>query len=120
MKDIKDYLNLYLGCEVYAPAAYDKEVFLDGVFKDGFWLNSEFYQYDGATAKSLQLILRPLSDMTEEEHQHMMKLHFEADSKLLPWFSDTYFECVRYLLSKHFDLFNLIPEGLAIDKTAIK
>jgi hypothetical protein len=27
------------------------------------------------------------------------------------------FELTRYLLSKGFDLFNLIPEGLAIDKT---
>jgi hypothetical protein len=25
----------------------------------------------------------------------------------------------KYLASKHFDLFNLIPEGMAIDKTRI-
>ena len=25
-----------------------------------------------------------------------------------------------YLLSKHFDLFNLIPDGLAVDKTTLK
>ncbi len=35
-------------------------------------------------------------------------------------FIPTTFEIIRYLLSKHFDLFGLIESGLAVDKTKIK
>jgi hypothetical protein len=89
-------------------------------------------------------ILRPLSSMTEEEAIEVARVsewegHFrdvkvtksKFDDLIVSWdgmpesreeFNATgeFFYCAEqflYLLSKHFDLFNLIEEGLAIDAT---
>lgn len=74
-KDIKDYIHLYLGCEAY--------VFPDDTLSNG-WLdaavkNMPALQYKIPVTldrvkhiieRGYKLILRPLSDMTEEERLH--------------------------------------------------
>jgi hypothetical protein len=91
--------------------------------------------------KYVKPILRPLSDLTEEEARECFALwsggRFNPDdyynaSALEDWWRyaddhdvDARAYCIgtpavwRYLLSRGFDLFNWIPDGLAIDKTTL-
>jgi hypothetical protein len=73
-------------------------------------------------------ILRPLSDITEDELMAIgvkpkREWHEPTLQESKKWIVDNqYLEIysakeVAYLLSKHFDLFGLIDAGLAIDKT---
>lgn len=62
-------------------------------------------------------VLRPLSDMTEEEE---VEVQNHVDKMGLGYNAMQGAEITRYLLSRHFDLFNWIPAGLAIDKTKLR
>lgn len=117
MRDIKDYLHLYVNS---ARCLIQNEFDKDGWEQD---LTHEVLlkQMDDEEYKSVTPILRKLSSMTEEEEKEMIatqddvkldgypKILLKADSG----------ETFRYLLSKHFDLFNLIESGLAIDKDTL-
>jgi len=120
-KDIKDYLHLYLGCEVMLDSIIESSepniktltaiqsiapfvVLRDkGDSRQGEWVDMN----------NCKPILRPLSDMTEEEKKLFGIIKIEERSFSI----ETHFESFRLLLSKHFDLFGLIEAGLAIDKT---
>jgi hypothetical protein len=137
-KDIKDYLHLYLMCSYQ---------WLDG---DMEWRRPEVltaYQLNSIrqSGREVRLLLRPLSDMTEEEVIKYLRLKHNAYSgeyeiKLRDngfWWlfktiaSDEKFKFFgemldesnsdqfRWILSKGFDLFGLIEAGLAIDKTKL-
>jgi hypothetical protein len=115
MKDIKDYLHLYLGCEAYwqiegRESTYHRPIDYD-MLKDSDWIKP---------------ILRPLSDMSEEEMDLMyngmegfVNIRKEFKQGRILQFDSTP-EQVRYMLSRSFDLFDLIQSGLAIDKTTLK
>lgn len=70
MKDIKDYLHLYLGCEVLAKFPKGNFVCrLVGYFNHEYescklWYNGGLSNWP---IEGFKLLLRPLSDMTEEE-----------------------------------------------------
>jgi len=106
-KELKDYLHLYLGCEckVYMPTI-DFE--LPGCITELTinLLNTPF---------RFKPILRPLSDMTDEE-SNVTKWIKYSDTGEIRYPPETFV----FLLSKHFDLFGLIEAGLAIDKTTLK
>lgn len=126
-KDIRDYLHLYTGegCEIELKEESDIP-YEDGLYKiDGFLIDWT------QELKSIKPILRPLSDMTEEEElclcnlaetfdcKSMVKTLSENDgvykisaNKMIP--------IMIYLLKQGFDLFGLIEAGLAIDKTTLK
>lgn len=130
MKKIEDYLHLYLGCEVKVPGAIAQ--LTAGLLADWDFLHH-----------GIKPILRSLIDMTEEEAREYAFLYMKRLGRDVPvkvsiendavkvtvgnenhcavlWPEGSYGqkpESLRYLLSKHFDLFNLIPEGLALDKT---
>lgn len=113
-RNLKEVLHLYLGCEVCVthPAASFCRDILDAD------LLTRLYS-DELPLEYYKLILRPLSDMTEEEETEYTSLvdqwNFGFRRNMLGAATAT-----KYLLSKHFDLFNLIPDGLAIDKNALK
>jgi len=177
MKDIKDYLHFYLGCEIVTPdgigwlasVSRDRrkmdglllstrinvdfktirltENSIDGYDKKrnhgAYLIDAESYVGINAPAGTppeftmpggCKPILRPLSDMTEEEINECWKLlewsemiknnrryklneefHDSDEGRECGWFS--FLKILPYLLSKHFDLFGLIESGLAIDKT---
>lgn len=145
-KNIKDYLHLYLGCEciVKEPGESAFKSVLEGIQRGKFLLK-EYGHLLLWEAAEIKPILRPLSDMTEEElieQENIFKI-YEPDFEVTPdmrknaWekikndgimaveFSEDnnplmVFELFRYFLSKHFDLFGLIESGLAIDKTKLK
>jgi hypothetical protein len=75
-----------------------------------------------------QIVLRQLSSMTEEEALHCHLLEHPLDKnntkgwQVIDYYSKDPFctaKPFRYLLSCGFDLFDLIPSGLAIDATTI-
>lgn len=110
MKNIKDYLHLYIGCKVsYTGMANNRTLtvkWLGGLLEANGWQN-------------IKPILRPLSDMTEEEfkaaglvtHPKHWKEHIANYSFQI--------RTITYLLSRGFDIFGLIEENLAINKTTI-
>lgn len=123
MKELKDYLHLYLGCRIKSKGGNFGD--LVSVSNDGMSIvvydKDKIHDPRGLCVNSdwLLPILRPLSDMTGEEREEIKNvlplgkkhdLHFFEDikdaAKVFSW-----------LLSKHFDLFGLIESGLAIDKT---
>lgn len=109
MKEIKDYLHLYLGCECKTPEGVMQ---LMAVYIDSlpiFYDSVEDTRFEDITP-----LLRPLSDITEEEIKKLRSFNHYSNhtNRLTP-------EGVRYLLSKFFDLFGLIESGLAIDKSKI-
>lgn len=102
-------LALYLGCEVL----FENEVYvLEGVNERvarpyqiciGPWVK----------IKDVKPILRPLWDMLVDERQDIEDIGLHRHEL------QAEFHRVKYLLSKHFDLFGWIEAGLAIDKTKI-
>ena len=128
-KRIEDYLHLYLGCEIIGT--YDDQSggkgYLTGVTNGGHECEIQFIREDGINveeepqfneAKEVKLILRQLGDMTDEERAQKDRLKNMEDNYTSAWEPlMNRAESIRYLLSKHFDLFGLIPAGLAIDKT---
>lgn len=118
MKEIKDYLHLYYGATIFYPETNETTTICWTHLLDVFSTEKRGEEYK----PNLKFALRPLSDITLEEMKMIeitdydfmitnMKLGCEMN------FTATQF---NYMLSKHFDLFNLIPDGLAIDKTKIE
>lgn len=125
-KELKDYLNLYLGCSVETIDGTGK---LIGIIKDEAFVDYRGYNNKGSTdefgneydfvlveneyfIKDVKPILRPLSDMTKEEKQN--------DLNIATIYTRDQAERIKYFLSKYFDIFGLIEVGLAIDKTTLK
>lgn len=134
-KEIKDYLHLYLGCWVLIkpPQDEDRRVGQFIGFSDEHKLSARIKFRSNTPEGRVNLlffkpILRPLSDMTEEEHQEWMNLrgwvHENFNGKegvengIHCGFGDGF--SAAYLLKQGFDLFGLIESGLAIDKTKLK
>ena len=124
MKDIKDYLHLYLGCECKMTKPGYHAVHELGLSADtSFALNGKLLKYfiEPTTKAELKPFLRPLSDMTEDEEMEAKTLHFNLSEK--DAHSTTRIEVMagmtHWYLSKGFDLFGLIDAGLAINKTKL-
>lgn len=113
MKELKDYLHLYLGSNVLMS---DGKNILPLTGISGSLAISDFIE--GAELNLIHTpihtcrpILRPLSDMTTEESY---RWRLKAKSY------QSYAATVKYYLDRHFDLFGLIEAGLAIDSTTLK
>lgn len=151
MKDIKDYLHLYIGCTLKSKTG---TVRLMSVIAEinpntnwGIAVLNGNQSYTTEVGEYLP-VLRPLSDMKQEDikdwDDNISITHtvyaVEVDSKNdFGEFTEIYpdgsilskskddgdirpingGELFRILLSKGFDLFNLISEGLAIDSTTL-
>ena len=126
-------LALYLGCECQALTRTGT---IDIVNSRGFCIVSDGVYSWSEPIKNIKPILRPLSDMTEDEALFCEKELFNdgeiptsqqaevakiairdhfGTPKLASWRIGLLI--TRYLLSSHFDLFGWIDAGLAIDKT---
>jgi hypothetical protein len=139
-KEIRNYLHLYLGCEVQTPRrvykksdnpveSVGKSIREIGKLMDmNLALEQGGVHFEGTHEMDLvsfpfdQLkpILRPISDMNEKESDEWIRFFYsegEPDGG-----SRIPLDAIRtkWLLSKHFDLFGLIRDGLAIDATKIK
>lgn len=134
---LQDYLHLYLGCEVkvneWAYKSKLVEIHSNFVIVEDAFRTKIFF--DG-----FKLILRPLSDATFEECIYVAEILGHAISETKPdiilkskgkAFLEAYgldvikspvvaANLTKYLLSRHFDLFNLIENNLAINSTTLK
>jgi len=88
----------------------------------GYRNNIRYISIKAAFEDTLKPILRPLSDLTKKVHAGLVQLPISIES--LDYFIKTplaspYILVADYLLKEHYDVFNLIPEGLAIDLNTI-
>lgn len=131
-KELKDYLHLYLGCEcetkdgimelssielndrfpVWFRRKWDNKSLSYKPHRNAQILTKDNHVGRGFRYSQVKPILRPLSDMTDEEKE---VIWWRLDDHML--FSPRDFQ---YLLSHRFDLFGLIESGLSIDKTTLK
>lgn len=126
VKNIKDYLHLYLGCEVQYVEYYNT-VIKNGILVEmpiggtEWGVVNEQGDREYSFEQEIKPILRPLSDMTEDENKETSKLYFDFMEKQRPSTRDITMmaHMTTWFLSKYFDLFGLIESGLAIDKTKL-
>lgn len=126
MKNIKDYLHLYLGCEVetnitgqmiqqYGALKITNMTVTDLNFIIDALERQE--RYNGPTGYYCKIKLTPLSKMTKKQNRELAEIiGMETDKEVHIWTPEQFL----WLLENEFDLFNLIPDGLAIDKTTLK
>lgn len=112
MKNFKDYAHLYIGCQMVSNTTGRHGKLLQVRVDD--------------TDYEAKPILRPLSDMTQEEAKHIIDF-FGKEVTVKGWKSNYETTCLnhnpeftRWLLSLGFDIFGLIKAGIALDKTTIK
>ena len=122
MKKLKDHLHLYLGCEALVEGYTNRKYPFNyrGIINYQLLLESGQHY---SSVKAIKPILRPLSDMTEEEAREGEIWGVWHDVNLMGEDWDTFGfspHNFKHLLSKGFDLFGLIEAGLAIDKTTLK
>jgi len=144
MKDLNNYLHLYIGSE----AQYQKS-FIE--YPESYTVTvkltpKRYYQLDDLSIAKLRLILRPIYGMTEEEKEQLfdhiwpnglwaivchgkievidhaldiMQEWSDLGERVKQQDLDISKQATMFtwLLSKGFDLFGLIESGLAIDKT---
>ncbi len=111
-------LALYLGCDVMTPQGIGRLYRVEdcpvcGVTFDGR-VENYFVDFD---LEQVKPILRPLSDMTEDETN---EVQYQVDQIGIGYFPIDHAKLTLFLLSSHFDLFGWINAGLAIDKTKIE
>jgi hypothetical protein len=123
MKELKDYINLYIGQLIQHTLNDDNDIVISrvtGYYSDGIEVqlvhNGE-HKCILPHFKDAKLILRRLDSMTEEEAKEIGwwdegEIHYAKDFNSKWMFSA---ENMLYLLSKGFDLFDLIDAGLAIE-----
>jgi hypothetical protein len=133
MIKFKDVAHLYLGCEVLYEnyihifcgiskpyKTNDKTIPTISVRPNENGFRSTIYSFEGFD--KIKPILRPLSDMTEDEcdeYNRLSETCYSVANKLWDQIRQES-SITKFLLSKYFDLFSLIEAGLAIDKTKLR
>lgn len=124
MKELKDYIHLYLGCKVCTKSApfLSPDLKLIGISDMGIQIRDELMKLTWyCSIKDVKLILRPLGSMIEQEAKDLGILNLWIGANVtgrITWGS------VRFptrswpkALNYGFDLFDLQAAGLAIYKT---
>ena len=147
-KELKDFLHFYIGCDcttnvgvmklscidlvdrypIWFKCKWDKKSLSYKPKKNGEILGKECLVGRGYRFSEVKPLLRRLEDMTDEELFEYGNIEFPEikDSFFKKGLKETLFTtyfspaAFKFLLSRHFDLFNLIPEGLAIDIKTLK
>jgi hypothetical protein len=126
---IKDYLHLYLGCKCHRMGEVDENdkpivSTLTGISYDDtqriWWAYFENNESGYSVVEDVFPILRPLSDITNEEVCKMNELVNKPTNGEPYPHTTKWARRVCYMLERHFDLFKLIEAGLAIDKTSLQ
>jgi len=142
MKNTKSYLHIYLGCKIRMLHKATNELSSPKELTPN--VLSQILMYDGGVNFAYQLLLRPLSDMTEEEaaevwrlfgwneriknfQERMMNIIWEFEppnEEIEPYWEYGQWKyllnALPYLLSRGFDLFRLIEDGLAINACELR
>lgn len=104
----KDVAHLYIGCKIDSS--------LKGTLLDGKW----YQRIMGDECDALP-ILYPLSAMTKKQMAELKSKRIELsfNTQFLTFHFDSP-ESLKYLLDNHFDIYNLIESGEAIDVTTLE
>lgn len=124
-KEIKDYLHLYVGQEVFTPKGFrpNSKEQVGKPFRAK--LTGDLYAdiENNTFQAEFKLILRPLSDISKEEQEALITERYLASNHR----EDTFvYGClveasaVKYLLKQGFDLFNLHDAGLCLYKSDLE
>lgn len=133
--ELKDYLHYYFGCDFLANGNCYTMDRIDTLIKGTRERNGNSVWNDFEPHK-IKPILRRLEDMTEEEARNFLK-HAVPGAEYITqneygviWQSQGSRSEIfylfgppagfHYLLRQHFDLFGLIPAGLAIDAKTVE
>lgn len=119
MKQLGDYINFYHNAQFLDLKAEPD----DNIIKlDSITSYSTAYDKNGNDIpfSELKPILRPLSDMTEDEKKEMMqqKHKYDTGNAMSHAVTDHAYR-VKWAIEKDFDLFGLIDAGIAIDKSSM-
>lgn len=123
-------LAMYLNCQIQITtesATFNKRMV--GIYFDSWFNQKEELTIQAEIgdrvvaykANQCKLILRPLSSMTEEEEREMIATQDDVKLEGYPEIllkADSG-KTFLYMLSKGFDLFNLIEQDLAIDSSKL-
>jgi len=104
MKDIKEYLHLYLGCDLYIfPIETIGNGWLHKAIQDNPGLNWKIpLNYENLRRRDGYLpILRPLSDMTEEDFRLLAIDFFGKENLVFASLSKYWYACSRELDPDH-------------------
>ena len=122
-------------CEVFDPQQeYEEDVFNAHLIQIDAWTSHCYFwgcsETDPYAIEQVKPYLRPMSSMTEEEDKQRIQLGIWRSSQtnghevtgIKPDISQSYnsqaFQrALIFLLKNHFDIFGLIPKGLAIAVT---
>lgn len=116
MIKIHDIIHLYLGCQYWVSYVERPDTFT--VWSE--LTTARLAKLDDLSIAKVEIQLRPLSDMTEEEQKELhLQVHKYDTGNLASNLTTDWAYKVCWLVSKHFDLFGLIPSGQAIDSTTI-
>ena len=113
-KKLIDYVYLYANSEMWVTRYTPRKFKVKEMIPE---IEDDIKDYEGQYQDRYKLLLRPLSDACMQE-----KADAKALYRLDKWGNQTVesqAEITRYLLSKSFDLFNLIESGIALDKTKL-
>lgn len=126
---LKEVIHLYLGCEVMInDARLENRIDTLDYLNSGGDCGGHEQEWE---VKNCQLILRPLSDMTEAEKLQLAAFErLWSHENILPTikvghlvqlhYSEKGAQITRWLLERQFDLFGLIPSGEAINKSTLQ
>ena len=113
LKHLAPYLPYGLGC-VSNLYKGDLKYVITGVFlKNSIWFINLNNSTSGFNIKTIRPVLRPMSDIIYEDIsiREINDLETEKGFFVKP----LSFSSSQYLFKRHFDVFSLIPAGLAID-----
>lgn len=122
-------LAMYLGvpCNVKNAdnESFDDVPLLAVNLNDCAFFNHDELEDEPIDVRDVKPLLRKLSSMTKLEEQEFTEIDYRENNDNAHMYA--WVKCVaqhslqiKWLLSKHFDLFNLIENNLAIDKDGIE
>lgn len=124
--EFKDVAHLYLGCKMKRVDHFSNTEKIQTLHSVD--INNQYFVSDGFShwfpvQNSFKPILRKWADRTADEVWHIAnlkllveKLPMQSTEMIIPRFDS---ELMAYLLYRHFDLFDLIESGQAIDATTL-
>lgn len=113
--EFKDVAHLYLG--VNCKTKFNKNAGLNN--EDYTVLDAELLEYLLREDCDVKPILRPLSEMTRDENEQMLKAgHNHISNAVHSAITYSAYQ-IAYLLKKRFDLFELIPSKEAVSVHSI-
>lgn len=124
MKELKDYIHLYIGCKLQHVPDDGTIATLIGIdIASGTatvkLFNDDHHMYGECSIDGIKLILRPLSDLTSKEQDELW--HADEPLGVISMYNGDNNrkivlapERMAYLLSKGFDLFGLRESGLCV------